>query len=122
MFWMTGCAVYMAATAPGKKDLSVLDPGTNRGFVVAELGTPVVSEERSQGKDRFDIFSFKQGYSGLTKAGRAFFHLAADVFTLCLWEIIGTPTEIAFRGTQMKAQVTYDENDGVKSSKIVGSQ
>lgn len=120
MLLTTGCAVYMAATAPGKKDLSVLNPGTNRGLVIAELGVPVMSEEKSENKDRTDIFSFKQGYSAAVKAGRAFFHLAADFFTLLLWEIVGTPSEIAFRGSEMKAQVTYDENDNVKSSQIIG--
>lgn len=106
-----GCAVYMAATQPGAKDLSVLSAGQPRARLIAELGPPV-STHTERGT-RTDIFSFTQGYSGGVKAGRAILHGAADVATLGLWEAVGTPTEGYFSGTQLSAQVTYDEHDRV---------
>ena len=48
-----------------------------------------------------------------TKAGRAVFHGAADVLTLGLWEVVGTPTEGAFNGTEMAYEVRYDKEDRV---------
>ena len=42
-----------------------------------------------------------QGYSKANKISRAVWHGAADVFTLGLWEIIGTPTESAFNGKKL---------------------
>lgn len=104
-----GCAVYMAANQPNAKDLTVLSAGQPRARLIAELGPPV-STQTDKGV-RTDIFSFTQGYSGGAKAGRAVLHGAADVFTMGLWEAVGTPTEGYFNGTPMSAQVTYDQND-----------
>ncbi len=109
----SGCSVFMAANQPGKKDLSVLDEGTPRVNVVAELGAPVLSEEEDGHK--VDLFAFTQGYSKGSRTGRAVFHGIADVFTLGLWEVVGTPIEATATGTDMKLKVVYDESDLVKS-------
>ena len=112
-----GCSAVMAAKQPGKKDLSVLDPGTPRSHVIAELGAPAWSGER--GGNKIDVFAFKQGYSKGARAGRAFFHAAADVFTLGLWEVVGTPIESVASGTDVKAEVTYDGDERVKSVEMI---
>ena len=108
----SGCSVVKATNQPDKKDLSVLSNGTPRSYVIAELGAPSWSEEKAGGKS--DIFSFKQGYSKGAKVGRAFFHSAADLFTLGMWEVVGTPVETIASGTDVKVTVTYDENDTVQ--------
>lgn len=113
LFSSTGCSVFMAAKQPDKKDLNCLAAGTPRNVVLTELGQPVQSDTKN-GK-RVDSFSFVQGYSKEAKVGRALFHGAADVFTLGLWEVIGTPTEAIFDGTKMACQVTYDESDKVEN-------
>ncbi len=110
-FGSGGCAVYMAAHQPDAKDLSVLSAGQPRARLIAELGPPV-STQTDKGI-RTDIFSFTQGYSGGAKAGRAVLHGAADIATFGLWEAVGTPTEGYFTGSQLSAQVTYDEHDCV---------
>ena len=109
---ISGCSVFMAAKQPDAKNLSVLDKGNPRSHVIAELGAPVWSGEKDGNK--VDVFAFRQGYSKGAKAGRAFFHGVADVFTLGLWEVIGTPIEATATGTDMKVEVFYDENDLVK--------
>lgn len=114
----TGCSVYMAAKQPGEKDLSVLKPGTHRSLVIAELGTPVWSGEKDGNK--VDLFVFKQGYGAGARTARALFHGTADVFTLGLWEVISTPTEAYFSGSDLKVEVAYDDKDLVKSTKPVG--
>jgi hypothetical protein len=111
----TGCSVYMAAHQPKAKDLSVLSPGTVRGRVIAELGAPVWSGEKDG--DKADVFTFTQGYSTGAKTARALFHGVSDVFTLGLWEVLATPGEPVFSGTDMKLEVTYDKDDKVKSVK-----
>ena len=108
-FVLTGCSVFMAAKQPDKKDLSLMVVGTPRAMLLAEFGLPIVTEE-VDGKKQ-EIFKFHQGYSGGAKAGRAVFHGAADVLTLGLWEIVGTPTEGVFDGNSHVYQVTYDENN-----------
>ena len=108
-----GCAVFMAAKQPGKKNVNLFRIGTPRSMLLAEFGLPIVSEERN-GK-KYEIFKFIQGYSAGAKAGRAVFHGAADIFTLGLWEIIGTPTEGVFNGTEMAYEVSYDNDNRIDS-------
>lgn len=112
-----GCAGVMAARQPGQKDLSVLADGTPRAAVIVELGQPVWSGEKAGAKA--DIFAFRQGYHRATKVTRAFFHTVADVATFGLWELVGTPTELIFNGTDMKVEVTYDEKDQVKTARVL---
>ena len=80
----TSCSVFMAANQPKKKDLHVLDRGTPRNLVVAELGAP--AHTKSENGRICDVYSFTQGYSKGAKVGRTVFHGAADVLTLGLWE------------------------------------
>lgn len=114
---LNGCSVFMAAKQPEKRDIDLLQPGTTRAQLVSEFGAPVVSEFKD-GK-RYEIFKFVQGYSTGAKAGRAFFHGAANVVTLGLWELVGTPTEITFSGDEMAFQVKYDENDVVEEVALI---
>ena len=90
----TGCAAVMATKQPTKKDLSIFNKGVDRSLIIAEIGAPITSEFKN-GK-RYEIYTFMQGYSKANKISRAVWHGAADVFTLGLWEIIGTPTRISF--------------------------
>ena len=107
----SGCAVFMAAKQPSKKDVSVFRVGNPRALILAEFGLPLVTEEKN-GK-KVEIFKFVQGYGAGTKAGRAVFHGVADVFTLGLWEVVGTPAEGTFTGNDMAYQVTYDEDERI---------
>ncbi len=107
-----GCSVFMAAKQPPKKNMDVLHAGTSRASVIAEFGSPVHTETNAEG-NHVDIFSFVQGYSKGVKASRAVFHGTADIFTLGLWEVIGTPVEAVADGTQVKVQVAYDKDDRV---------
>lgn len=109
----SGCSVYMAAKQPEAKDLSVIEKGTPRNRIIAELGAPVWSGEKNDKK--VDVFAFKQGYSAGAKTGRAVMHGVFDVFSLGLWEVVGTPVESYASGTDMKLEVTYDGNDQVES-------
>lgn len=118
LFLNTGCSVYMAAHQPSAKNLSVLDPGTPRSQVIAELGAPVWSGEKDGNKA--DLFTFTQGYSTGAKVARALFHGTADVFSLGLWEVVSTPGEAIFSGTDVKVEVAYDEKDQVKSVRNIG--
>lgn len=118
---LNGCSVYMAAHQPEKKNLEVLKAGTPRSLVLAEIGQPRATETRD-GK-RVDVFSFVQGYSKGNKTGRAVFHGAADVLTIGLWEVVGTPAEAAFDGKKLAFEVTYDGDNRVeKVVQLIGKE
>lgn len=115
-----------AIKQPRKRDLDVLEPGTPRSKVVAELGAPVMTDQR-QGRV-MDVFSFRQGYAKTTKTARALFHGTASAATLGLWEVLGTPTEGVFDGREIQLEVYYDSmgrvefveplNSGVKPKRL----
>ena len=107
----TGCSVFMAAKQPDTKNAELFKVGTPRSMLLAEFGLPTVSEVRD-GK-KYEVFKFVQGYSTGAKVGRAMFHGVADVFTLGLWEIVGTPIEGVFSGDEMAYEVSYDGNDRI---------
>src|SRR5574337_264380 len=111
---MSSCSVIMAANQPGRKDLAVLTEGTPRPHVAAALGKPAWSGKNEQGFD-VEIFQFVQGYSGSARAARTTWHLAADVFSIGLWDQIGTSIESKYSGTRMNAVVTYDEQQTIRS-------
>jgi len=112
-----GCSVFMAANQPQRKDVNVLDRGTFRNTVIAELGAPAYTEVK-EGK-KCDVFSFVQGYSKGAKVGRSVFHGAADVLTLGLWEVAGTPIEAMADGTEVKVEVFYDVKDTVERVNVI---
>lgn len=112
-----GCSVYLAAHQPDKKDLTVLERGTPRQDVAAELGAPIWSEDRN--KDTVEIYKFKQGYSKSVKLGRTLFHAIADVASIGVWEIPGTLIEkVGLHGMDTTAKVFYDAEGRVKTSEI----
>lgn len=108
----SGCSVFMAAKQPDKKNIELFKVGTPRSMLLAEFGLPTAAETRDDGK-KYEIYSFTQGYSTGAKAGRAVFHGAADVLTLGIWEVIGTPTEGAFDGDAMAYEVRYDTDNKI---------
>ena len=111
LVFSSGCSVFMAAKQPDKKNVDLFQIGTPRTMLLGEFGAPAMSEIRNGRK--YEIFKFVQGYSTGAKAGRALFHGAADVMTLGLWEVVGTPTEAVFSGDEMAFEVSYDQNDRI---------
>ena len=110
--FITGCSTVMAAHQPGKKDLNVLSAGMPRDSVIAEIGSPV--DTQTENGKKVDIFKFVQGYSQANKTVRTIGHGVADVFTLGLWEVVGTPAEATFHGEDIAVKVTYDAQDKVQ--------
>ncbi|WP_367608127.1 hypothetical protein [Legionella sp. W05-934-2] len=117
---ISSCAVVKATNQPDKKDLRVLQKGTERSKVVAELGKPVESTVKKG--HRQDVFSFVQGYSKTAKTLRALGHGAADVYTLGLWEVVGTPIEGVANGNKVQIVVSYDNHEKVSSVDVLKGQ
>lgn len=102
----SSCSVYMAAHQPELKDMTAIKPGVHQSVVHTELGTPVWCGKEND--CNIEIYRFTQGYSKGAKTGRAVFHGAADVLTLGLWEVVGTPVETIANGDKMTVKVYYD--------------
>jgi outer membrane protein assembly factor BamE (lipoprotein component of BamABCDE complex) len=117
-----GCSVYMAGSQHEKVDLASLEhEGMPRDNIIARLGPPTSSTKYEDGT-RIDIYQFYEGSASGWKVGRAVFHGVADVFTLGLWEVVGTPTEMAVKGDKITARATFDRNDNLKEFKVLGRE
>jgi len=108
----TGCAVKSAMDQPEKKDTSVFKRGTPRFEVIGEIGKPVDTEINEDGTI-IDTYSFIQGYSKGVKAARALGHAVLDVYTLGLWEVVGSPAETIANGEKIVVRVKYDKDKTV---------
>lgn len=106
---MCGCAVAMSM-AGSRKNTSILQPGTPRVAVIAELGEPQTSTRDNSGR-LVDTYSVTSGQGG--SVGRAALHALFDIYTLGIWEIVGTPVEMSKRGRKANFQVTYDSNNTI---------
>ena len=90
---LQGCAAVMASNQPHKKNLTVLEVGKHRNYVISELGAPVTSE--TVNGERKEIYTFKQGYSKAARISRTLWHTTADIASIGLWEVIGSPVEMS---------------------------
>ena len=116
---LMSCSVVQATRSPEARDLSVLDLGTDRMVVLAELGKPLVSEVNKNG-EQVDLFKFIQGQHGVAKVGKGVLYGALAVTTFGLSEVITSPLEGAIGGgAEMQVKVTYNDEDAIKHIKIL---
>src|SRR5690242_9576555 len=105
---MSGCGVYMAFSQPPAVDTAAFEAGgLSRDVVIERLGNPADSTTNADGS-RKDIFRYYEGSSTRWKIGRGIFHLAADIVTLALWEVVATPMEFTIRGDKITARADFD--------------
>ena len=110
-----GCAVHMAAEKQTKKDLSVLRIGGNRDDIVRVLGAPYMTQRNEDGSCK-DIYKIVEGAGSKgTKTLAVAGHTAMDVLTLGLWEIVGTPLELATREQATMFILYYDTDSKLKA-------
>jgi len=109
--------VYKAAAAPSLKDLTVLNPGTARDRIIAELGPPVRTE--NIGNYRKDVFTFIQGYSTASKSGVAALIAVEDIATLGAAELAFQISKDERAGKKMTVAVYYDASDVVTRSETI---
>ncbi len=112
-FSVSGCSVFMAAHQPDYKDLSFLKVGVDRDTVLINLGVPAVTEKDKDGNE-VDYFKFRQGYGMGNKTVRMLGHGVADVFSLGLWEVVGTPSEAICNGHDVAVKITFDSKNQAK--------
>jgi hypothetical protein len=112
---LCGCSVYMAARQPDKKDVQLFNSGTPRSQVLAEFGVPAkTSIEDGQ---VCDTFVFRQGYGKGAKWARGVFHGTADILSVGLWEMVGTPIELIADGEEVQLDVFYGQRQQVTAIK-----
>ena len=119
---VSGCAADRALNHPDAKDPSVLAIGTPRAKVVAELGSPVLSET-TPGGNKKDIFKFIHGLSDRDKVGRAIGHSIGHVLTFGAWDVIANPAEATSHvGDEIRLIITYDSDNRLSTVEYLAGQ
>jgi len=109
---LQSCSVGMALSGHKQRDISTFYVGADRLFVHGRTGFPDSSIQDKDGKwiDTYLIISGDE-----PSAGRAIGYGALDVITLGLWEVIGTPLELAVGSEDHdRFEIFYDENDKIE--------
>jgi hypothetical protein len=112
----SGCSVFMAANRESYRgDVGVIKEGVSRTQVIAELGQPdsYFKPETGGFDDRYVLDP--EAHHTWVKVGTVFVHLGADLVTGFLWELVGTPYELAVRDRKVIYHLAYSP-DGTLSS------
>jgi hypothetical protein len=111
LFLLGGCSVAMALGGKKEPDLAAVRVGCSRGEVEQVLGKSkqVASLENGQ---RMEVYNYETNHE--PNPPRAITHGALDVFTLGIWEVVGTPIELNI-GDKQSLCVVYGPDDRVVS-------
>lgn len=105
----SGCSVLMAANRSSYRgDVNVIKEGVSRSDVISELGQPDSFSKTETGgfDDRYTLDP--DAHRTWVKIGTVILHLGADLVTLCLWEVVGTPYELAVRDRAVIYHLAYN--------------
>lgn len=113
---LQGCSAVMAASGKRESDVAALQKGDNKSMVVAKIGHQPLRVAK-QGNKEIEIYEIEKGNE--PSVGRAIAHGTLDLFTLGLWEVVGTPLE-ATNGEKSYLTVVY-KNGLLQSFSITNS-
>lgn len=105
----SGCSVFMAANRSSYRgDVNVIKEGASRPEIIAELGEPDSSykAEAAGFDDRYQLDP--EAHRTWVKVGTVLVHLGADLVTGFLWELVGTPYELAVRDRTVIYHLAYN--------------
>lgn len=107
----SGCSVLMAANRSSYRgDVDVIKEGVSRSDVIAELGQPDSFSKTETGTfdDRYTLDP--EAHRTWVKVGTVILHLGADLVTAFLWELVGTPYELAVRDRVVIYHLAYNQD------------
>ena len=107
----SGCSVLMAANRSSYRgDVNVIKEGVSRADVISELGQPDSFSKTETGgfDDRYILDP--EAHRTWVKVGTVILHLGADLVTAFLWELVGTPYELAVRDRVVIYHLAYNQD------------
>jgi hypothetical protein len=112
----SGCSVLMAANRSSYRgDVNVIKEGVSRPEVLAELGQPdSFSKSETGGYDDRYVLD-PEAHRTWVKVGTVILHLGADIVTAFLWELVGTPYELAVRDRTVVYHLAYNQDGRLAS-------
>jgi len=119
LIYLQSCSVIMAGKKQVRKDITCIRVGEHRDIIVQTIGGPDTSVRLDKGgyKDVYKIVE-NAGTAG-SKTFAVAGHATMDVLTLGLWEIIGTPLELATEEEATRFILYYDPNNILTSYEAI---
>lgn len=108
-FALTGCSVVMALNGNPEPNFGAFEIGSSRQQVELQLGKPVSSQSREDGKKE-DVYRYEMGNS--PNGHRALMNLYIDLYTIGIWELPATIVE-ARMGHYEESRIVYGPDDRV---------
>ncbi len=105
-----GCSVGMAISGKPDPNLGGVKEKVKKGEVELNIGSAPIKTTSLPNGQLLCIYKYETGNE--PSPGRAVFHVVMDIFTLGLWEFIGTPVE-GLSGSTHYVSITYDNDDRV---------
>src|SRR5438093_11517610 len=106
---LAGCSVAMALHGNPEPNFKAFEVGSSRQQVEIQLGKPVSSEQRGEGKKK-DTYRFEVG--NWPNGHRAMMNLYIDLATFGLWQVPGTIVE-AMMAHKEDTLISYDGSNRV---------
>ena len=117
---LCGCAVAMSASrSTSKGDLAMMQVGADRSIIEESFGAPNMTASLDGGKTKviykIDPDAHSTGARNVAVAG----HVVADVLTLGLWEVVGTPLELAAQDKYTNYVLIYGPDNKVQTVETI---
>ena len=117
---LSGCSVAMSASrSAAKGDLNLMQPGTERSIVENSFGPPDMTASLDNGKTKVIYKIDIDAHSAEARNAAVAGHLVADVLTLGLWEVVGTPLELAAQDKMTSYIIIYNDKNVIESVETI---
>lgn len=117
---LAGCSVAMSASrSTYKGDPALLQVGADRSLIESTFGSPNMTASLDGGRTKviykIDPDAHREGSKAAAVAG----HVVMDVLTLGLWEVVGTPLELAAQDKFTSYILVYNTSQKVESVEVI---
>lgn len=113
---LAGCSAYMASQrSVYRGDPKVIQVGTERAAVEAALGPPELAVPLEDSRTKAVYKLDPDAHPRLARNAAIAGHVVADLLTWGLWEIVGTPLELAVRDKFVTYLVNYGPDGKIET-------
>jgi hypothetical protein len=120
LFSLSGCAVAMSAKrSTYQGNPAIIQVGADRMQIENTFGSPNMTASLPNGESKVIYKIDPNAHRKVTRNSAVAGHVVADVLTFGLWEIIGTPLELAAQDDFTTYMIVYDRNNLIKSVDVV---
>lgn len=119
MLCLVGCSVAMSSQrSTSKGDVGLLRVGAERTTIEATFGPPATLVPLENGRTKATYLLDSNAHTEVARTAAVAGHLAMDLLTLGLWEVVGTPLEIAARDNLSSYILIYGPDHKVQSVEV----